>query len=201
MYCLAFLPSSVPLAIASRSIFPVEMAGMESLLTSSSACVPFPAPGAPSRMRFILPYLLCLVQEALVVPHKHLCLQSLHRLQSNAHDDDDGGSADGQVLDTLHQVASHDRQQRATMPRYTSTKDKTILLMTFWMKSAVGLPGRKAGMKPPFFLQVVGNLHRIILNGGIEPAEEEDHEEVNQRISPAGRSSRRGCTTSRWSCR
>ena len=24
-----------------------------------------------------------------------------------------------------------------------------ILLMTFWMKSAVGLPGRKPGMKPP----------------------------------------------------
>ena len=23
-----------------------------------------------------------------------------------------------------------------------------ILLMTFWMKSAVGLPGRKPGMKP-----------------------------------------------------
>ena len=53
-----FLAQLGAIAMASRSIFPVEMAGIESLETSSSAWVPFPAPGAPSRMRFILPYLL-----------------------------------------------------------------------------------------------------------------------------------------------
>ena len=51
-------PKALPLAMASRSIFPVEMAGMESFSLSSSACVPLPAPGAPSRIRFILPCLL-----------------------------------------------------------------------------------------------------------------------------------------------
>ena len=29
-----------------------------------------------------------------------------------------------------------------------------ILLMTFWMKSAVGLPGRKPGMKPSLDLRL-----------------------------------------------
>ena len=31
------------------------------------------------------------------MPHEHLSLQSLHGLQSDAHHDDDGGTADGQV--------------------------------------------------------------------------------------------------------
>ena len=40
-------------------------------------------------------------KKRLVVPHEHLRLQSLHRLQGNAHDDDDGGAANGQVADTV----------------------------------------------------------------------------------------------------
>ena len=45
------------------------------------------------------------------MPHQHLSLQSLDGLQSNAHDDDDRGTADGQVLNALHQVAGNNGQQ------------------------------------------------------------------------------------------
>ena len=46
------------------------------------------------------------------MPHQHLCFQCLHRFQSNAHNDDDGSTADGQVLNSTGQIAANDRQQR-----------------------------------------------------------------------------------------
>ena len=42
----------------------------------------------------------------------------------------------------------------ATIARYRAPKS-VILLITFRMKSEVGLPGRKPGMKPPFFLRLL----------------------------------------------
>ena len=45
------------------------------------------------------------------MPHQHLCLHRLHRLKGNAHNDDDGGAADGQVLDAFHHVARDNGQQ------------------------------------------------------------------------------------------
>ena len=53
---LAFLPKSVPALIASLSILPVEICGILNSWQSTSACVPFPAPGGPKRIIFI--YLL-----------------------------------------------------------------------------------------------------------------------------------------------
>ena len=53
MKLLAFRPVSVPFLIASRRMLPVEMVGMFSFLLMISACVPFPAPGAPKRISFI----------------------------------------------------------------------------------------------------------------------------------------------------
>ena len=51
MMAWTFLPISVPRALWSRNMSPVEMCGMASAAASSLACVPFPAPGGPSRMR------------------------------------------------------------------------------------------------------------------------------------------------------
>ena len=50
MIGLAFAPSGVPLAICSRSMSPVERCGTENLAASFFACVPFPAPGGPSKI-------------------------------------------------------------------------------------------------------------------------------------------------------
>ena len=60
------------------------------------------------------------------MPHEHLRLQSLHRLQGNAHDDDDGGAADGQVPDTVHQVTGNDGQQ-GNDAEIHSTKDNDLV--------------------------------------------------------------------------
>ena len=42
----------------------------------------------------------------------------------------------------------------AMMARYRAP-NMVILPSTLWMKSAVGLPGRKPGMKPPFFFRLL----------------------------------------------
>src|SRR5580692_8340850 len=50
MIGLAFTPSGVPAATCSRSMSPVERCGTEYLPASFFACVPFPAPGGPSKI-------------------------------------------------------------------------------------------------------------------------------------------------------
>ena len=49
---LGLRPSSVPSATASRRMSPVAMYGRSKSSRRRSACVPLPAPGGPSRMRF-----------------------------------------------------------------------------------------------------------------------------------------------------
>ena len=48
------------------------------------------------------------------------------------------------------------------------------------------LAGTEARDEAAVGLQVVGDLHGIVLNGGVEPAEEEDHDEVDHCVDPAG---------------
>ena len=60
------------------------------------------------------------------MPHEHLCFQSLHRLEGNAHDDDDGSTANRQVPDTCHQVAG-DNGQQGYDAKVHSTKDNDLV--------------------------------------------------------------------------
>src|SRR5277367_981701 len=104
---LAFKPSGVPSATCSRSMSPVDRCGTEYLAASFFACVPFPAPGGPSKItarlsssggRFcgttglVAMFLPSAAQPALpsksfVVPHDQLCLELLHRVHGHADDD------------------------------------------------------------------------------------------------------------------
>ena len=83
--------------------------------------------------------------------HEHLGFQSLDGLQSHADNNDDRGAADGQRAN-LEDVTSDNGSQCDTA-RY-SAPNMVILLTTLMIKSAVGLPGRKPGMKPPFFFRL-----------------------------------------------
>ena len=86
----AFIPVGVPFLMAARRMFPVEIVGIPSSAARIAACVPFPAPGAPNKISFMSsPFLL---EEALVLTHQHLGLQSLNGLQRNTDNDDDRGS-------------------------------------------------------------------------------------------------------------
>ena len=50
MIFLAASPSGVPAFTAARSMSPVEICGMANVSLMKVACVPFPAPGGPSRI-------------------------------------------------------------------------------------------------------------------------------------------------------
>src|SRR4051812_3324130 len=70
-----------------------------------SACVPLPAPGAPSRMMYMLPYRCvrtpaapALADESFIVAHQELCLELLHRVDHDADDDQHAGGTDRQRL-------------------------------------------------------------------------------------------------------
>ena len=43
--------------------------------------------------------------------HQHLSFQGLHSFKGNAHNDDDGSTADCQVLDAGQQITGDQRQQ------------------------------------------------------------------------------------------
>src|SRR5436305_1317164 len=93
---------------------PVAMCGRLKSSRRRSACVPLPAPGGPSRMRFIsdttgadypagvglevAPPAAALLQEALVTSHHQLRLELLHRFQRDPDDDQQRGAAEVEVL-------------------------------------------------------------------------------------------------------
>ena len=54
-------------------------------------------------------------------------------------------------------------------------------------ESAVGRPGRMPGMKPPYFLQVVGLVDRVEGHRRVEVGEDHDEERLAEDIVPAVR--------------
>src|SRR3990172_12693798 len=105
----AFRPSSVPLAIASLSMSPVEILGTPRWAASLAACVPFPAPGGPRKMTRAAGAaavrglagttdpLASPPREAVVMPHDQLRLDPGHGVHGHAHDDEQRGAAKVEV--------------------------------------------------------------------------------------------------------
>src|SRR5580704_15652069 len=107
MIGLAFTPSGVSAATCSRSMSPVERCGTEYLPASFFACVPFPAPGGPSKITarlsssggrlsgttgLVAMFLPTAAQPALpcksfVVAHDQLRFELLHSVHGYTHDD------------------------------------------------------------------------------------------------------------------
>src|SRR5262249_20675852 len=104
----ACFPSSVPSFTAWRRMSPVEACGTPIRAESRFACVPFPAPGGPSRTRFMTPPAERALRgrpeptadpraarpgEALVVAADEVPFDLLHGVQRHAHDDQQRGPA------------------------------------------------------------------------------------------------------------
>jgi len=90
MYCFASKPSDVSFFRFSLKMSPEETCGKASVSLSMRACVPLPAPGAPSittksgwdRNLVILP-----PDEAFIVTHEQLRFKLFHRVQHYADND------------------------------------------------------------------------------------------------------------------
>ena len=94
--------------------------------------------------------------------HEHLGLEALDRLKRNADHDDDGRAADREAAVLDHDTDDdrqdrNDRQIQSAEERdfVDNLQDEVGSRLVRVMKSLVGLPGRKPGMKPPFFLRLL----------------------------------------------
>src|SRR4051794_7855345 len=102
------MPSAVPFETLARKMSPVEMAGILKCSATYFAWVPLPAPGGPminSRMCRSASS----AQESFVVALLQLALDLLHRVECDAHHDEDRGAAEREVL---VRVDEHECDQR-----------------------------------------------------------------------------------------
>src|SRR3954453_17595931 len=194
MYAFASLPRSVSSLTAWRSMSPVAMYASGKSSCRRSACVPFPAPGGPSRMRFSsamagrAPYLF---QEALVVAHHQLGLELFHRVQRDADDDEQRGPAEEEVRARL---VDEDRRQggdrgEVERPREREPGEDAV------EELGGRAPRSDAGDEAPVLLQVVGLVDRVERDRGVEVREEDDQdrlagEEGRARRAEEGRRAR-----------
>src|SRR3954452_7472771 len=115
MNFLACWPSSVPWLTFARKMSPVEIFGIPRWAEMNWACVPFPAPGGPTRTRRITAPPLA--EEALVVAQHQLALDLLRGVEAYADEDEDGRAAEGEGLAragtaTGQECDGDDRQDR-----------------------------------------------------------------------------------------
>ena len=103
MYWRASTPSGVPSRTAARNRSPVATIGMRpAARRGSGACVPLPAPGAPSRTTTFMSTSgapRASFDEAFVVAHHQLRLELLHRLDHHRHHDQQRRAAQGEAPD------------------------------------------------------------------------------------------------------
>src|SRR6185503_899733 len=95
-------PSSLPLATASRSMSPVEMAGIPSWRARAAACVPLPDPGGPRNTTRQPPSSAAptdppALHEPVVVAHHELALDLLQRVHGDTDDDQERGTTEEEV--------------------------------------------------------------------------------------------------------
>ena len=91
--------------------------------------------------------------------HQHLSFDRLHSLQGNAHDDDDGGTADCQISGAFHQIAGNDGQQSHNT-QIDSTEDDDLVDHLLDEVSS-GLAGAETGNEAAVLLQLVLLHHSV----------------------------------------
>src|SRR5690348_12400890 len=106
MYFFASRPSGVPCETLARKMSPVEIAGTPNRPATNLAWVPLPAPGGPIRMSLIS------AQESFVVSLLELALDLLHRVEGDADHDQQGGTAEREVLAGVDQGQGCEGDQR-----------------------------------------------------------------------------------------
>ena len=158
-------------------MLPVEIAGIPNSREMTAACVPLPAPGAPNKISFIETPLL--LEEALVLAHHHLRLQRADRLKCNTDNDDDRGTADGEA-GVAQQFAGDQRADGHDAE--VDGAEKGDLVENLGNEVRRGLARTEAGDEAAVALEVVGDLNGVKLNGSVEIAEADDHQEVDDQI-------------------
>ena len=131
--------------------------------------------------------ILLSAQEALVVAHEHLRLECADGLKCNTDNDDDGRAAQGDAGELLRLRARADDQRRDRDDAQVDRAEERDLVEHLLDEFARRLACTEARDEPTVLLQVVGDLDRVELDRGVEVAEEDDEQEVDDDIRPGGR--------------
>ena len=133
-----------PLHVVAQDVAGRDLRDARSARRAGRPCVPFPAPGGPSSTSRI-----GLSEEALVVTHQQLRLDLLHRLEGDAHRDQDRRTAERELLDAPR--GEHDGRDQARSPRGRSRPAARSGSGSGSGSRRSAGPGRMPGMNPPFF--------------------------------------------------
>src|SRR3954447_18790176 len=207
MYPLACLPRSVCSLTARRSMSPVATYASGKSSWRRSAWVPLPAPGGPSRMRLSsdivrgkrnmprspaatrtrgrAPYLL---QEALVVAHHQLRLELLHRVQGDAHDDEQRGAAEEEVRARLVDEDRRQGRDRREVERAGERQPREDAVEELGRRAARTHAGDEAAV----LLEVVGLVHRVERDRRVEVREQDDEDRLADDVRRVARAEERG---------
>ena len=120
------------------------------------------------------------------MPHEHLALQSLDRLQGHAHHNDDGGAAQGNAAVGRRLTEAGDQDGDHGDDAQVYRAEQSNLVKDTLDKVTGGLAGPEAGDKPAVLLEIVGNLNGVELDGGVEVRKEDDQQQIHDGIGHRG---------------
>src|SRR5690348_1721530 len=151
---------------------PVEIFGIPMCAEMNWACVPFPAPGGPTRTRRITAPPLA--EEALVVAQHQLALDLLRGVETNADEDQDRRAAEGEGLAGSGAAAGKegqgdDRQDRDRgQIKRTGQRDPREDVLEVFRCGAAGPDARDEAAVLP---HVVADLDRVERDRDVEVRE------------------------------
>src|SRR5215208_5419591 len=145
-----------------------------------SAWVPLPAPGGPRRMRFSSLKARTLLQEALVVAHHQLGLELLHRVQGDADDDQQRGSAEEEVGAGLVYEDGWQRGDGRQVERARKGQASQDAIEELRRRAARPHPRNE----PAVLLEVVGLVDRVEGDRRVEVGEDDDEYRLAHDVGP-----------------
>src|SRR3954463_692823 len=193
MNFFACCPSSVPWLTLARKMSPVEIFGIPRCAEMNWACVPFPAPGGPTRTRRITAPPLA--EEALVVAQHQLALDLLGGVETHTDEDEHGGAAERERLAGACAAAWQERQRddrqggdRRPGERPGEREPRQDVLEVLRRRTARSDARDEAAV----LAHVVADLDRVERDRDVEVREEDGEQAVGQDVGPLGAASEVG---------
>src|SRR3954471_24167549 len=171
---LAWTPRGVPSETLARKMSPVEIAGILKCSAMNLAWVPLPAPGGPMMISGIS------AQESFVVALLELALDLLHRVERDAHHDQDRRATEREVLVRVdeHEGDERDQGDETEVQRARQRDAGQDVGQVVLGRLARPDPGDEAAV----LLHVVRHLFRVEGDRDVEIREEDDEQEEREHV-------------------
>src|SRR3954447_25002165 len=185
MYFLACWPSSVPWLTFARKMSPVEIFGIPRCAEMNWACVPFPAPGGPTRTRRITAPPLA--EEALVVAQHQLALDLLGGVETHTDEDEHGRAPEWERLTGAGTAAGQERQRddrqdgdrrQVERPRQRDPRQDVFEVLRRRTTRS------DARDEAAVLAHVVADLDRVERDRDVEVGEEDGEQAVGEDVGP-----------------